>query len=78
MSSKELLEHQLQEIKVLNAELASLRPNATLYERQVPSSNVFFLARDHNAVKSAAKRNVASMETQLLDYGNTFLIRSRG
>ncbi|KAL1931908.1 hypothetical protein VTP01DRAFT_8964 [Rhizomucor pusillus] len=60
--SDQVLEKELQEAKVLNAELSSLRPTARVFERQVPSSNIFFLATGKNKVKSDAKHR----ESQLL------------
>ncbi|KAG2201185.1 hypothetical protein INT47_012996 [Mucor saturninus] len=50
---------KIQESKVLNAELAHLKPTTALYERQVPSSNIFFLAKDNEAVKTKSLSNVS-------------------
>ncbi|KAG2224765.1 hypothetical protein INT45_005289 [Circinella minor] len=64
-TEKDILQHQLQELKVLEAELSTVHPKARLYERMVPSSNVFFLAKDKNAVKSATKQQQDTMTKKL-------------
>ncbi|KAI8356215.1 hypothetical protein BD560DRAFT_437987 [Blakeslea trispora] len=58
------LNKQIQEAKVLNAELSHLKPNSKLYERQVPSSNIFFLARDNEAVKTTGLEHQKKLEEQ--------------
>ncbi|CAO3667839.1 unnamed protein product [Rhizopus microsporus] len=64
LGDKQLLDRQIQEAKVLNAELAHLRPKAQLYERQVPSSNLFFLARDNASVKKKSEEYQRGLEKQ--------------
>ncbi|GAA5808906.1 hypothetical protein MFLAVUS_002305 [Mucor flavus] len=60
-----LLDKQIQETKVLNAELSHLKPTTTLYERQVPSSNLFFLARDNEQVKAKSAKFLVELEKQI-------------
>ncbi|OBZ90349.1 hypothetical protein A0J61_01604 [Choanephora cucurbitarum] len=59
------LNRQLQEAKVLNAELSHLKPSSRLYERQVPSSNIFFLAQDNEAVRTTGLEHQKRLEQQL-------------
>ncbi|KAI7898072.1 uncharacterized protein BX663DRAFT_556151 [Cokeromyces recurvatus] len=56
--NKAHLEKLIQEAKVLNAELSHIRSTTALYERHVPSSNIFFLADNNDLVKSKSIRNV--------------------
>ncbi|OAD76649.1 hypothetical protein PHYBLDRAFT_142163 [Phycomyces blakesleeanus NRRL 1555(-)] len=65
MSTKTYLENELRAAKVLNSELKGLRSSAALYERHVPSSNIFFLADDKKAVQSAAKKRQDDLENML-------------
>ncbi|CAO3596618.1 unnamed protein product [Absidia cylindrospora] len=53
---KAALEKKLQESKVLSTELASVQSTAKVYQRKVPSSNIFLLENDTNTVKSATLR----------------------
>ncbi|CAO3638999.1 unnamed protein product [Mucor fragilis] len=62
---KAILDKQIQESKVLNAELSHLKPTTALYERQVPSSNIFFLAKDNEAVKTKSLSFQKELEKQL-------------
>ncbi|KAI9469652.1 MAG: hypothetical protein EXX96DRAFT_612184 [Benjaminiella poitrasii] len=56
---------QIQEAKVLNAELSHIRPTTALYERHVPSSNIFFLAPNNDLVKSKSLLYQKDIEKQL-------------
>lgn len=60
-----MLDKQVQESKVLNAELSHLKPTTALYERQVPSSNIFFLAKDNDVVKEKSLSYQKQLEKQL-------------
>ncbi|CAO3609741.1 unnamed protein product [Cunninghamella echinulata] len=62
---KLILEKKLQEYKVLNAELSSIKPSSKIYQRQVPTSNVFFLEKDKNIVKSNAIYQQKEIEKKL-------------
>ncbi|KAL0138033.1 hypothetical protein V8B55DRAFT_1534351 [Mucor lusitanicus] len=62
---KAILDKQIQESRVLNAELSHLKPTTALYERQVPSSNIFFLAKDNEAVKAKSLSFQKELEKQL-------------
>ncbi|GAN06917.1 60S ribosomal protein L38 [Mucor ambiguus] len=59
------MKSQIQESKVLNAELSHLKPTTALYERQVPSSNIFFLAKDNETVKAKSLSFQKELEKQL-------------
>ncbi|KAI8335849.1 hypothetical protein BC941DRAFT_514683 [Chlamydoabsidia padenii] len=66
MSNKEAtLKQKLQESKVLAAELTYLRPTAKLYQRKVPTSNIFFLETDINTIKSDAKYQQKILEKEV-------------
>ncbi|CAO3623886.1 unnamed protein product [Cunninghamella blakesleeana] len=62
---KIILERKLQEYKVLNAELGFIKPSSKVYQRQVPTSNVYFLEKDKNLVKSNAKYQQQGLEKKI-------------
>ncbi|CAO3596617.1 unnamed protein product [Absidia cylindrospora] len=62
---KAALEKKLQESKVLSTELASVQSTAKVYQRKVPSSNIFLLENDTNTVKSATLLQQKSLEKEL-------------
>ncbi|KAF0373963.1 hypothetical protein F8M41_012925 [Gigaspora margarita] len=45
------LEKEIQEIDVLNTELSSLKPNATIYYQKT-NTNIFFFADNKNLLKA--------------------------
>ncbi|ORX49886.1 hypothetical protein DM01DRAFT_1409337 [Hesseltinella vesiculosa] len=66
-SSMDTLEQRLQEAKVLETELATLRPDAKIYQRHVDSSHIFFLASDVDKIKSDTLRRKQDLEKQIKD-----------
>ncbi|KAK9680934.1 hypothetical protein K7432_015798 [Basidiobolus ranarum] len=59
------LEHELQEVNILNGELSSLKPKSRVYEKWTSTSTLFFLADKRANVTSNKKKQEIQLANEI-------------
>ncbi|KAF9312451.1 hypothetical protein BG003_006272 [Podila horticola] len=62
----EALSNKIHELDILLDEFSSLRPNAVVYTKRVPSSNILFM-ENKEVLKSTKSKELAEVRDKLAD-----------